>query len=51
MGEALLEKETLNLPQIIEILGERPHGLKEHVREYLEEVKSREAEAAEKEGE
>ena len=41
MGDALLLKETLALPDIVEILGPRPYPLKESIREYLEELKTR----------
>ena len=35
MSAALLEKETLDLQAITEILGERPFLPKSHVKEYL----------------
>ena len=38
LGDTLLEKETINLPQIIEILGERPYGLNESAEKYLTEM-------------
>ena len=41
LAEELLEKETLTLPDLLRILGERPYPLKETVREYLEEMKER----------
>ncbi len=41
MGDALLAKETLALPDIVEILGPRPYPMKESIREYLEELKTR----------
>ena len=37
----LLEKESINLPQIMKILGERPYPLKESIKEYLEELEKR----------
>lgn len=37
----LLEKETLALPDIVEILGPRPFPLKASILEYLEELKER----------
>ena len=43
----LLEKETVNLPQIIEVLGERPFEMKESIKEYLSEIKQREQEQKE----
>jgi hypothetical protein len=41
LAETLLEKETLNLPQIIEILGERPFPMKETMKDYLVEIEER----------
>jgi hypothetical protein len=41
LGERLLEKETLNLQDIIEVLGERPYGMSDTMREYLEELQKR----------
>jgi len=35
LAEFLLEKETLNLPMIISVLGERPFPMKESLRDYL----------------
>ena len=35
LGERLLETETLSLPDIVEIMGERPFPMKESVAEYL----------------
>lgn len=44
-----MEKETLPLPDIIDVLGERPFPMKESVREYLTEMtKRREEEVQEK---
>lgn len=37
----LLEKETIALPDIVEILGPRPFPLKDSILEYLEELKER----------
>ena len=37
----LLEKETLALPDIVEILGPRPFPMKNNILEYLEELKER----------
>ena len=54
LSEKLLEKEVLTLPDLIEILGERPFPMKENIKEYLAEIKERnieEQEAAEKEAE
>lgn len=41
MAERLLEKETISLPDIVEILGPRPYPLKASLLEYLEELKER----------
>jgi len=52
LAERLLEKETIALPDIVEILGPRPFPLKTSLLEYLEELKERinedEKEAADK---
>ena len=36
-----MEHESINLPQIMKVLGDRPFPLKESVREYLEELEKR----------
>jgi len=41
LAERLLEKETIALPDIVEILGPRPFPLKASLLEYLEELKER----------
>lgn len=41
LAEALLKKETLTLPDILEIMGPRPYPLKETIAKYLEELKER----------
>lgn len=41
LAEKLLEKESINLPEIMKVLGERPYPLKESIREYLEELEQR----------
>ena len=41
LGETLLQKETLALPDIVEVLGQRPYPLKASILEYLEELKER----------
>lgn len=41
LAEKLLEQETLSLPDIVEIMGERPFPMKESVVEYLAELKAR----------
>jgi hypothetical protein len=50
----LLAKESINLPQIIKVLGERPFPMKESLKEYLHELETRqktEEERAKKERE
>ena len=42
----MLEKESINLPEIISVIGDRPFEMKESIRNYLNEMKDREAEAA-----
>lgn len=42
LAERLLETETLSLPDIVEIMGDRPFPMKENVTEYLKELKERE---------
>ena len=44
LGETLLQKETMALPDIVEVLGQRPYPLKESLLEYLEELKERKVE-------
>jgi hypothetical protein len=36
-----MEKETVNLPDIISVLGERPFGMNETLKEYLVEMEER----------
>ena len=36
-----MEKETLSLPDIVDILGTRPYPVKESVMEYLQELRTR----------
>jgi hypothetical protein len=36
-----LLKETIGLPEIIKILGERPYGMSETMKEYLKEMEKR----------
>jgi len=36
LAEALIEKETLDLDAIVELLGERPFPIKENFKAYLE---------------
>lgn len=49
MAEELLAKESINLPDIVRILGDRPFPLKESIRQYLEELKTRKEADDEKE--
>ena len=41
LAERLLEKETLSLPEIVDILGTRPYPIKDTVIEYLKELRER----------
>lgn len=41
MAERLLEKETLSLPDIVEVLGPRPFDMKDSLKEYLTELRER----------
>ena len=41
LAERLLEKETIALPDIVEVLGPRPFPQKKELLEYLEELKER----------
>jgi len=41
LAEALLEKETVDIIDIIEILGPRPYPLGETLAEYLKEIEKR----------
>ena len=41
LAEALLTKETLSLPEIVDILGPRPYPLKDTLKEYLQELRDR----------
>ena len=42
LAEELLAKESIGLPDILKILGERPFPMKETVKEYLQELMDRE---------
>lgn len=42
MAQKLLEKETLSLPDIVDILGPRPFPMKQNILEYLQELRERE---------
>lgn len=41
LAEELLEHESINLPQIIKVLGDRPYPMKESLKEYLQELEKR----------
>jgi hypothetical protein len=41
LAEELLVKESIGLPDIIKILGDRPFPMKESVKEYLTEMMDR----------
>lgn len=43
LGDQLLEKETMNLPAIIDVLGDRPYGMNESLAQYLDELNKRKA--------
>ena len=44
----MLEKETIALPDIVEVLGPRPYPQKKELMDYLEELKERRIEDDEK---
>lgn len=44
LAKRLLAQEVVSLPDLIEILGERPWPMKETLKEYLEEIKERKKE-------
>ena len=50
MAELLLKKETVNLVDIVGVLGERPFPLKESLREYLTELRERQEHEKDEEG-
>lgn len=41
LGDQLLERETMNLPMIIDVLGQRPFGMSESLEQYLDELNQR----------
>lgn len=51
LANRLMEKETVNLPDIIEILGQRPFGMNETMTKYLSEMQERQAKEAAEEKE
>ena len=44
LAERLLDKETIALPDIVEVLGPRPYPQKKELLDYLEELKERKVE-------
>ncbi len=48
MAEKLLEKETLDLVDVIECLGDRPFPMEDFMREYLEQISDRKKQEEEK---
>ena len=48
LAEELLKHESINLPHIMKVLGDRPYPLKESIREYLKELEKRQKEEEEK---
>ena len=47
LSDRLLEKETLDILEIIDILGKRPYPLPENIEHYINEVKLKEKEKKE----
>lgn len=47
LAKRLLEKEVINLPDIIQTLGERPFPMKETLKDYLNEMTKRDLEEEE----
>lgn len=47
LSDKLLEKETLDILEIIDILGKRPYPLPENIEHYINEVKQKEKEKKE----
>jgi len=43
LAEKLIEKESINLVDIVDTLGERPFPMKESLKEYLTELRGRKA--------
>jgi len=46
LAELLLKKESINLPDIVDTLGDRPFPMKETMRQYLEELRERDQKEA-----
>lgn len=51
LADALLEKETLDLLDIISIIGERPFPLSDSMKDYMKEIESRRADKLKKDEE
>jgi hypothetical protein len=51
LGDVLLEKESIGLPEIVEVLGDRPYGMNEVMTEYLSEMRQRRKDDAVEEAE
>jgi len=49
MAEELLKKETLDLDEIIQCLGDRPYPMPSSIKDYLDEVKKRKVKEEEEE--
>ena len=49
LAEELLAKESIGLPDILRVLGDRPFPMKESVREYLQELTERKEKQDQKE--
>ena len=48
LAERLLDKESINLPEIISVIGDRPFPMKESIKNYLSEMRAREQNEAKK---
>ena len=48
LAEELLAKESIGLPDILRVLGERPYAMKDSVKEYLVEMQEREVQDEQK---
>ena len=46
LGDRLLAKETISLPDIVDTIGARPFPMKETLKEYMQELRIREEEDA-----
>ncbi len=43
MAKCLLEKETIDITDIIHLIGERPYKLPDSIKDYLKEIEERKA--------